>query len=149
MHGLTECMRTTYLPPDEIDRRPSSVGRGMPHVKLWIEDPQGNKLGEGETGEMYVSGPNIMKGYWNDPESTAKVIRMSPEGNKELRTGDLFTMDPVQAARACRYLGVRKVIPIHWGTFPALTGTPEKLERALEIHGTTCEVVTLKPGESY
>jgi len=66
-----------------------------------------------------------------------------------LPIGDLFTMDPVQAARACRFLGVRKVIPIHWGTFPPLTGTPEKLERALEIHGTTCEVVTLKPGESY
>jgi L-ascorbate metabolism protein UlaG (beta-lactamase superfamily) len=66
-----------------------------------------------------------------------------------LPIGDLFTMDPLQAARACRYLGVRKVIPIHWGTFPALTGTPEKLEKALEAHGTACEVITLKPGESY
>jgi L-ascorbate metabolism protein UlaG (beta-lactamase superfamily) len=66
-----------------------------------------------------------------------------------LPIGDLFTMDPLQAARACRFLGVRKVIPIHWGTFPALTGTPEKLEKALEAHGTSCEVVTLKPGESY
>jgi len=93
MHGLTECMRTTYLPPEEIDRRPSSVGRGMPHVKLWIEDAQGKKLGPGETGEMYVSGPNIMKGYWNDPESTQKVVRLDAEGNKELRTGDLFTID--------------------------------------------------------
>ena len=93
MHGLTECMRTTYLPPEDIDRRPSSVGRGMPHVKLWIEDTQGKRLGPGETGEMYVSGPNIMKGYWNDPESTQSVIRLDAEGNKQLRTGDLFTMD--------------------------------------------------------
>jgi L-ascorbate metabolism protein UlaG (beta-lactamase superfamily) len=63
--------------------------------------------------------------------------------------GDLFTMDPQQAARACRFLAVRKVIPIHWGTFPALTGTPEKLVKALGDQGTSCEVIGLKPGESY
>src|SRR5436309_3011655 len=66
-----------------------------------------------------------------------------------LPIGDFYTMDPQQAARACRYLGVRRVIPIHWGTFPALTGTPQKLEKALEDLGINCEVVTLKPGESY
>ncbi len=66
-----------------------------------------------------------------------------------LPIGDLFTMDPPQAARACRFLGVRKVIPIHWGTFPALTGTPEQLVKALGDNGTSCEVVALKPGESY
>lgn len=66
-----------------------------------------------------------------------------------LPIGDLYTMDPQQAARACRFLGVRKVVPIHWGTFPALTGTPEKLKKALEDHGATCELITLKPGETY
>jgi len=66
-----------------------------------------------------------------------------------LPIGDLFTMDPVQAARACRYLGVRRVIPIHWGTFPALTGTPQKLVKALSDQGVNCEVIGLKPGESW
>ena len=66
-----------------------------------------------------------------------------------LPIGDLFTMDPRQAARACRYLGIRRVIPIHWGTFPLLTGTPEKLVKELEDHGVSCEVIALKPGESY
>lgn len=66
-----------------------------------------------------------------------------------LPIGDLFTMDPHQAARACRYLGVRKVIPIHWGTFPALTGTPDQLEQALSDLGINCEVVALDPGQSY
>lgn len=66
-----------------------------------------------------------------------------------LPIGDYFTMDPQQAARACRFLGVRKVIPIHWGTFPVLTGTPEMLVKALEDFGTSCEVIALKPGESY
>jgi L-ascorbate metabolism protein UlaG (beta-lactamase superfamily) len=66
-----------------------------------------------------------------------------------LPIGDLFTMDPQQAARACRFLEVRKVIPIHWGTFPLLTGTPEQLGKALAAGGVGCEVVTLHPGESY
>jgi L-ascorbate metabolism protein UlaG (beta-lactamase superfamily) len=66
-----------------------------------------------------------------------------------LPIGDHFTMDPQQAARACRFLEVRKVIPIHWGTFPLLTGTPQQLEKALETLGIKCEVVTLEPGESY
>ncbi len=66
-----------------------------------------------------------------------------------LPIGDLYTMDPHQAAMACRYLGTRKVIPIHWGTFPALTGTPEQLEAELRSAGANCRVVTLKPGESY
>jgi len=66
-----------------------------------------------------------------------------------LPIGDLFTMDPQQAARACRFLNLRKVIPIHWGTFPALTGTPEKLIKELEDQGSSCEVIALKPGESY
>jgi L-ascorbate metabolism protein UlaG (beta-lactamase superfamily) len=66
-----------------------------------------------------------------------------------LPIGDFFTMDPQQAARACRYLGVRKVIPIHWGTFPVLTGTPQKLAKALDDLGISTEVISLKPGESY
>lgn len=66
-----------------------------------------------------------------------------------LPIGDHFTMDPQQAARACRFLGVRQVIPIHWGTFPLLKGTPEKLVKALGDQGVNCEVIALKPGESW
>jgi L-ascorbate metabolism protein UlaG (beta-lactamase superfamily) len=66
-----------------------------------------------------------------------------------LPIGDHFTMDPYQAAMACRFLEVREVIPIHWGTFPLLTGTPEKLEQELSALGVNCKVVTLQPGETY
>jgi L-ascorbate metabolism protein UlaG (beta-lactamase superfamily) len=66
-----------------------------------------------------------------------------------LPIGDLFTMDPAQAARACRLLGVREVVPIHWGTFPALTGTPEQLAKAVGDLGITCRVVRLDPGDSH
>ncbi len=66
-----------------------------------------------------------------------------------LPIGDVFTMDPHQAARACRFLGVRQVVPIHWGTFPLLTGTPDELDRELKSLGVNCEVIRLEPGQSY
>ncbi len=66
-----------------------------------------------------------------------------------LPIGDLFTMDPHQASIACRLLAVRAVVPIHWGTFPALTGTPQKLEELLIDSGTNTTVVTLQPGDTY
>ena len=66
-----------------------------------------------------------------------------------LPIGDFYTMDPQQAARACRYLNVRKVVPVHWGTFPVLTGTPRKLVEALEDLGVACEVLALQPGDTY
>ncbi|MGD2113560.1 MAG: metal-dependent hydrolase [Acidobacteriota bacterium] len=66
-----------------------------------------------------------------------------------LPIGDLFTMDPQQAARACRMLGVREVIPIHWGTFPLLTGTPDQLGEELGDQGINCTMVALEPGQSH
>jgi L-ascorbate metabolism protein UlaG (beta-lactamase superfamily) len=63
-----------------------------------------------------------------------------------LPVGDLFTMGPEQAAHACRLLGVKQVVPIHHGTFPALTGTPAAL-RAL-VQPTGVQVLDLKPGDT-
>jgi L-ascorbate metabolism protein UlaG (beta-lactamase superfamily) len=61
-----------------------------------------------------------------------------------LPIGDLFTMGPREAAKACELLNVRRVIPMHYGTFPALTGTPEALRQLL---GDRVEVLESKPGE--
>lgn len=63
-----------------------------------------------------------------------------------LPIGDRFTMDPEAAARACEFLGVRQVVPMHWGTFPLLTGTPSELKTRLR--GTGIEVLELKAGET-
>ena len=94
MYGLTECKRVSYLPPEELDRRPDSVGSGMPNEEIWIVDDQGNRLGPGFVGELVVRGANVMKGYWGDPETTNRVLRpgLLP-GEKVLYTGDLFRMD--------------------------------------------------------
>lgn len=63
-----------------------------------------------------------------------------------LPVGDRFTMGPVQAAKACELLGVRQVVPMHWGTFPLLTGTPAALKALVEPRGV--EVLELRPGET-
>jgi len=55
-----------------------------------------------------------------------------------LPIGDRFTMDPVQAARACELLGVKQVVPMHWGTFPLLTGTPAALKTLVEPAACRC-----------
>jgi L-ascorbate metabolism protein UlaG (beta-lactamase superfamily) len=63
-----------------------------------------------------------------------------------LPIGDRFTMDPAAAARACELLGVRQVVPMHWGTLPLLTGTPAQLKARLQ--GSGVEVLELRPGET-
>lgn len=63
-----------------------------------------------------------------------------------LPIGGLYTMDPIQAAYACRLMNAKKVIPMHYGTFPALEGTPEQLADLTKDLGT--EIIVLKPGES-
>jgi L-ascorbate metabolism protein UlaG (beta-lactamase superfamily) len=55
-------------------------------------------------------------------------------------------MGPEAAARACQFLGVRQVVPMHFGTFPLLTGTPERLQQLVEPFGV--DVLLLKPGET-
>jgi L-ascorbate metabolism protein UlaG (beta-lactamase superfamily) len=62
-----------------------------------------------------------------------------------LPIGDRFTMDPRQAAKACEFLGVKQVVPMHWGTFPLLTGTPAALQAQLPAG---VQMLELKPGET-
>jgi len=94
MYGLTECKRTLYLPPEELDRRPGSVGIPIPGTEVWIEDEAGNRLGPGEVGELVVRGSHVMQGYWGDPEETARRYRPGRyPAERLLYTGDLFRMD--------------------------------------------------------
>jgi acyl-coenzyme A synthetase/AMP-(fatty) acid ligase len=94
MYGLTECKRVSYLPPDQIDVRPGSIGRGMPNEEIYIVDDTGKRLGPGETGELVVRGANVMKGYWERPEDTERTYRPGPlPYERVLYTGDLMRMD--------------------------------------------------------
>ena len=95
MYGLTECKRVAYLPPEELLKRPTSVGKAMPNTEAYIVDEDGNRITQpGKIGELMGRGANVMQGYWNLPEQTAKVLQLGKyPGEKILRTGDLFKMD--------------------------------------------------------
>ena len=62
MFGLTECKRISYLPPEEIDVKTSSVGKAMPNCEVFILDKQGKHVKPGEIGELVVRGSNVMRG---------------------------------------------------------------------------------------
>jgi len=94
MYGLTECKRVSYLPPDQLAARPASVGRAIPNTEVYIVDERGGRAGPGTVGELVVRGAHIMKGYWEKPEETDRVLKPGPlPGEKVLHTGDLFRMD--------------------------------------------------------
>ena len=94
MYGLTECKRVSYLPPDQLDVRPASVGRGMPNEEVYIVDGEGNRVGPDVVGELVIRGANVMKGYWELPEETDRCLKPGPlPGEKVLYSGDLFRAD--------------------------------------------------------
>ena len=94
MYGLTECKRCTWLPPQMISQKPESVGVALPNSEVYLVDEQGQPVAIGEAGEMVVRGPNVMQGYWNNPEASAEVLRTGRNPwEKVLHTGDLLRMD--------------------------------------------------------
>jgi amino acid adenylation domain-containing protein len=94
MYGMTECMRISYLEPRELDRRPGSVGLGMPNQEHWLVDETGLRLPPGAVGELVVRGSHVMRGYWSRPQETAERLHRLPgTGESVLRTGDIFRSD--------------------------------------------------------
>jgi long-chain acyl-CoA synthetase len=94
MYGLTECVRVCYLAPEEVDRRPDSVGFEIPNCRVFVVDAEGRPVGPNEVGELVVTGVNVMNGYFGDPALTARVFRPGPsQGETWLYTGDLFRRD--------------------------------------------------------
>ena len=94
MYGLTECKRVSYLPPEELDHRPESVGIPMPNEEVLIVNEKGEEVGPGEVGELVVRGSNVMQGYWNAPEETSRTYRPGRyRGEALLYSGDLFKKD--------------------------------------------------------
>ena len=94
MYGVTECKRCTWLPPEQLDLRPASVGIPIPGTEAWIVDETGERVPPGATGELVIRGPHVMKGYWENEEATRLALRPGPYAwEKVLHTGDLFRTD--------------------------------------------------------
>jgi long-chain acyl-CoA synthetase len=105
MYGMTETVRTLYLPPQWIDAKPASVGMAIPGTEVWLEDAEGQRLGPGAVGELVVRGRHVMRGYWDSPEATASRFRPGPlPGERLCYSGDLFRAD----ADGCMYFVGRK-----------------------------------------
>jgi acyl-CoA synthetase (AMP-forming)/AMP-acid ligase II len=89
MYGQTEATsRISWLPPERLDEKLGSVGIPVPGVSWQIRGETGNDVPPGDDGEVWVRGPNVMLGYWNNPEATAAVLR-----DGWLRTGDIGRLD--------------------------------------------------------
>ncbi|MBZ9656859.1 class I adenylate-forming enzyme family protein [Phyllobacterium lublinensis] len=94
MYGLTECKRCTYLPPEQLDHRPGSVGIAIPNTEAFVVDDEGKVVAPSVVGELVIRGPHVMQGYWENDEATTRMLRpgLNP-WEKVLYTGDLFSMD--------------------------------------------------------
>jgi amino acid adenylation domain-containing protein len=94
MYGLTECKRCTWLPPEELARRPGSVGIAIPGTEAYVVDDGGERVGAGVVGELVIRGAHVMKGYWENAEATTRALRPGPHSwERVLHTGDLFRSD--------------------------------------------------------
>ncbi|WP_068636884.1 acyl-CoA ligase (AMP-forming), exosortase A system-associated [Thauera butanivorans] len=78
MYGLTEAFRATYLPPEEADRRPDSIGKAIPNADVVVLREDGSECAPNEPGELVQRGALVAMGYWNDPEKTAERFKPLP-----------------------------------------------------------------------
>jgi amino acid adenylation domain-containing protein len=100
MYGLTEAFRSTYLPPERVDRKPESIGQAIPGAEVMVVDAELNRCEPGAVGELIHRGPTVALGYWNDPETTARVFRPNPlrpdecpDAERVVFSGDLVYAD--------------------------------------------------------
>jgi acyl-CoA ligase (AMP-forming) (exosortase A-associated) len=87
MYGLTEAFRSTYLPPEEVDRRPDSIGKAIPNAEILVLREDGSECGTDEPGELVHRGALVGLGYWGDAAKTAERYKPLPAGVAARETG--------------------------------------------------------------
>ena len=100
MYGLTEAFRSTYLPFEQLDKRPTSMGKAIPNTEILVLNEQGQPCAPGEVGELVHRGPTVSLGYWGQPELTQQALRPHPflppelsSDEKVCYSGDLVKTD--------------------------------------------------------
>lgn len=100
MYGLTEAFRSTYLPPDQLASRPTSMGKAIPNTRIMVVREDGSLCGPRETGELVHHGPTVALGYWGNQKATDRVYRPHPDpipgsgiAEKVVYSGDLVYFD--------------------------------------------------------
>lgn len=89
MYGLTEAFRSTFLPPEEVHRGPSCIGKAIPNTDIWVVNATGQECAPGEVGELIHRGPTVALGYWGDAERTQSVYRPNPFAPPQLQSTDV------------------------------------------------------------
>ena len=89
-YGLTETSPAACINPMDLKEYNGTIGVPVPSTDIEIRDANGQPVGPGEQGELCVKGPQVMKGYWNRPDETAKVM----DANGFLSTGDMAVITP-------------------------------------------------------
>ena len=87
MYGLTEAFRSTYLPPDQVDRRPDSIGKAIPNAEILVLREDGRPCAPDEPGELVHRGALVALGYWNDAQKTAERFKLLPGDVGGLQSG--------------------------------------------------------------
>lgn len=138
MYGLTECKRVAYLPPEQLDQRPGSVGKPISGVRVFLVDEELQRITQPDrVGELVVAGDLVMLGYWNKPELTRRVLRNDLFGEARVYfTGDLFRMDSEQYL----YFVGRKDNVFTRRTFQV---NPREIEQVILSHEAVSEVVVI------
>lgn len=98
MYGLTEAFRSTFLPPDELDRRPESIGKAIPNAQVLVLRDDLTPCDINEPGELVHRGPLVSQGYWNDHEKTGKRFKplVATHGGSVLPEYAVFSGDTVR-----------------------------------------------------
>ncbi|RLW71047.1 MAG: acyl--CoA ligase, partial [gamma proteobacterium symbiont of Stewartia floridana] len=96
MYGLTEAFRSTYLPPDQLDRRPTSMGQAIPNAEVKVLRADGTPCDIDEAGELVHLGPLVAQGYWKDDQATRQRFRPIPDSSDQsmaVWSGDIVKQD--------------------------------------------------------
>jgi acyl-CoA synthetase (AMP-forming)/AMP-acid ligase II len=99
MYGLTEAFRSTYLRPERVDRKPTSIGQAIPGAQVQVVGADGTPCQPGEVGELIHRGPTVTLGYWEEPGASARVFRpdplrrATPDAERVVFSGDLAYAD--------------------------------------------------------
>jgi acyl-CoA synthetase (AMP-forming)/AMP-acid ligase II len=133
-YGLTEstALVSVCYPNDDFETIARTVGHALPGTELRIADPAGNALPQGESGELLVRGPNVMQGYFEDPDATAAAI----DADGFLHTGDVGMIGPDGTLRILDRL--KDVVIV--GGFNAY---PAEIENALRAHPAIADIAII------
>jgi len=95
-YGLSETSPVTHSTPQLAIRKPGTIGLAIPDTDMKIVDVETgtHELPVGDAGEVCIAGPQVMKGYWNKPEESARALRADATGTVWFHTGDIGVMDP-------------------------------------------------------